>query len=162
MRGKYASMVRAGWSLPFSSFSAPTLRASTVELLAVLRSTHVARDFGFEETYDLFTEYGKRTAADLELEPEFLDTPFVRRRWLALCSDNTMGHFSCLGVVYSPGDTVNVSLRAGDALRGYKVGECRFASASVGVEDNDDVHAGDFMAALSYQGLCAGDLLLRH
>ncbi|OSX74193.1 hypothetical protein BU14_0303s0024 [Porphyra umbilicalis] len=162
MRGKYATMVHAGGSLPFSSFSAPTRRTSTVELLAVLPSTHVARKFAFKETYDLFTEYGKRTAADLELEPEFLDTPFVRRRWSALCGDNTVGHFSLLGVVYSPGDTINVSLRGGGALRGYIMGECRFASASAGVEDNDDVHAGDFMAALYYQGQCAGDLLLRH
>jgi len=162
MRGTYAARVREGWSLPFSSFSAPTRRGSTVDLLAVLPSTHLSRDMALKETYDLFKEYDECAAADLELEPEFVDTPFFRRRWSALCGDSTVGHFSLSGVVYSPGDTVNVSLRAGGGLRGYKVGDCRFASTSAGVADGDGVHAGDFLASLSCEGEYRGDLLLRH
>jgi len=57
---------------------------------------------------------------------------------------------------------VNVSLRAGGGLRGYKVGDCRFASASAVVPDGDGVHAGDFLASLSCEGEYRGDLLLRH
>lgn len=94
LRTKTLPVIKAAWFLPTSNFEARTKDGGKMTSEIVLPSTHVARDFAFQNTYGLFTAVDDRPQAASQAEPEFVGTPFFRARQAALMGGELLTEFS--------------------------------------------------------------------
>jgi len=117
-------------------------------LLAVLPSTHVARDFAFQDTYELFSSLDDRPTTGPRMVDEFVDSPFFLERDEALMGSALLPNFTLLRETYCPGDVVDLQLDDDSVVKELVIGDCRFAPSSAGLGGDGEVHAGDFLATL--------------
>lgn len=150
----------ASWMLPMARMEAPVSGGpSTATVRYILPSSHVRRDMAFSGTYDLFFSAERRSAADRELEPEFIDSPFFTDRRTHLLSGATVRLFNLDGERISVGDTIEVVFGGDLPDVRVVVADAHFCSHESGVSNDEELHAGDFV--LIGSGEHSGTLVAR-
>lgn len=118
LREKILPRIKAAWFLPTSDVSLQTRSGESTRLAVFLRSTHVARDLAFRETFALCTALDARTAGAEDLEPELVDAPLFWDRVNTLLSGLVLKCFSLHGVTFRQRDAVDVRFSVLPVFRG--------------------------------------------
>lgn len=149
------------WMLPLSTTQVPSADGhGTVGVKFILPSAHVRRDISFAATHELFYAAEQRSSDDRLLHPEFIDSPFFYDRATHLLSGSTVRQFVLDGASISVGDTIDVMVAAPLPRPRVVVEDAHFCSFHSGVDNNGDLHAGDFVVLGA--GEHSGTLVARH
>jgi len=166
IRKQVLPRVRQAWGLPLRTVSSgPAVEGGQQQppLLLVFPSDHIARDFAFKETFELFTAADRRTDADRALHPEFCDSRLFQDRQASTMAGGTVRRFVLGGEVLTCGDAATIEFM-GDAEgpRAVTIGAGSFATSAAGLQPGDAVHAGDFVVPCTSDDAMVGSLVVRH
>lgn len=129
----------------------------------VLPSSHVRRDFAFQDTYLKFFRAEDRDEEARDLEPEYYDTAFFQNKAGVLQHGSQPSSFCVNGSRFRCGSVISLTLDGADAVKGLKVDHAYFASSESGVGADNDVYAGDLVIVCeTCDGEAAGLFVSRH
>lgn len=153
------------WMLPTRSYMMKAVgKEGKVAVECILPSAHVRRDVAFEKTYQRLVAADKRSAAECDLHPEFVDSPIFQARESVVPAEASIRRFTLDDIDLSIGDAVTVVLAPPHLPRRVVITDAYYTSHHSGVAQGAHVHAGDFLVCCDADGdgESGGCLVARH